>query len=217
MNRREFSAATACVLGASAFGLPGAVFAQMKKPEDGTEYLSLGKRVAVDAPPGKVEVIEFFWYGCPHCNAFEPRLQAWVKKQPADVAFKRVPVAFRDEFVPQQRLYYALEAMGKVEQLHAKVFEAVHVNHEPTNREDLILAWAGKQGLDTAKFKELYDSFAVSTKARRATQLQDAFKVQGVPAIGVAGRYYTDATLSGSMDRALQVTDYLIAEARKAG
>jgi thiol:disulfide interchange protein DsbA len=95
------------------------------------------------------------------------------------------------------------------------VFRAIHSERQPINREDLIVDWAGKQGLDTAKFKELYNSFSVSSKARRATQLQDAFKVQGVPAIGVAGRYYVDGDLAGNMDRALQVTDYLIAEARK--
>ena len=216
MNRREFSAAPACVLAAAAFGLPGAVFAQVKKPEEGTEYLKLDKTVPVDAPPGKVEVIEFFWYACPHCNAFEPRLEAWLKTIPPDIAFKRVPVAFRDDFVPQQRLYYALEAMGKVDELHLKVFNAIHVNHEALNREDLIVAWVGKQGLDPAKFKELYNSFSVSSKARRATQLQDAYKVQGVPALGVAGRYYTDGTLAGNIERALQVTEYLVAEARKS-
>jgi thiol:disulfide interchange protein DsbA len=215
MNRREFSAATACVLAATAIGLPPAAFAQGKKPEEGTDYLKLSKTVAVDAPPGKVEVIEFFWYACPHCNAFEPRLEAWLKKIPPDIAFKRVPVAFRDDFVPQQRLYYALEAMGKVDELHAKVFNAIHNQHELLNREDLILAWVGKQGLDAAKFKELYNSFSVSSKARRAVQLQDAYKVQGVPALGVAGRYYTDGTVAGNIDKALQVTEYLVAEARK--
>jgi protein dithiol oxidoreductase (disulfide-forming) len=215
MNRREFSAATACVLAAAALGLPGAVFAQGKKPEEGTDYLKLGKTVAVDAPAGKVEVIEFFWYACPHCNAFEPRLEAWLKTIPPDIAFKRVPVAFRDDFVPQQRLYYALEALGKVDEMHAKVFNAIHNNHEVLNREDLILAWAGKQGLDTAKFKEMYNSFSVSSKARRAVQLQDAYKVQGVPAMGVAGRYYTDGTMAGNIDKALQVTEYLVAEVRR--
>lgn len=215
MNRRDFSAGAACVLATAALGVPGALFAQIKKPEEGTEYLALGKRVSTEAPQGKVEVIEFFWYSCPHCNTFEPRLEAWIKKQPADVVVKRVPVAFRDDFVPQQRLFYTLEAMGKLDELHAKVFQAIHANREPINKEDLILEWAGKQGLDKAKFKELYNSFAVSTKARRATQLQDAFQVQGVPAIGIAGRYYTDGTLAGNMDRALQVTDYLVAEARK--
>ena len=216
MNRREFSAGTACVLAAAALGLPGALFAQAKQPEEGTEYLTLGKIVPVDAPPGKVEVIEFFWYACPHCNAFEPRLDAWIRKQPADVVVKRVPVAFRDDFVPQQRLFYVLEAMGKLDQLHAKVFQAVHVNREPLNREELILDWAAKQGLDPAKFKELYNSFSVSSKARRATQLQDAYKVQGVPSLGIAGRYYTDGTIARTMERALQVTDHLVAEARKS-
>jgi thiol:disulfide interchange protein DsbA len=210
MNRREFSAATACVLAATALELPGAVFAQGKKPVDGTDYLKLDKIVPVDAPPGKVEVIEFFWYACPHCNALEPRLEAWLKTLPADVAFKRVPVAFRDDFVPQQRLYYALEAMGKVDELHAKVFNAIHVNHEALNREDLIVAWVGKQGLDAAKFKEFYNSFSVSSKARRATQLQDAYKVQGVPSFGIAGRYYVEG------ERSLQTVDYVVMEARKA-
>jgi thiol:disulfide interchange protein DsbA len=216
MNRREFSLAAAGVLATAALGLPGAAFAQAKKPQDGADYVTLDQRVAADVAPGKVEVIEFFWYACPHCNVFEPSFDGWMKKQPADVVVKRVPVAFRDDFVPQQRLYYTLEALGKVEELHPKVFQAVHGNRDPMNREDLILAWAGKQGLDQGRFKEVYNSFSVASKVRRATQLQDAYKVQGVPSLGIAGRYYTDATLAGSMNRALQVTDYLLAEARKS-
>ena len=216
MNRREFSAAAACVLAATALGVPGAVLAQGKKPAEGGDYLVLDNRVGVDAPPGKVEVIEFFWYSCPHCNAFEPRLEAWIRKQAADVAVKRVPVAFREDFVPQQRLFYTLEAMGKLDELHAKVFRAIHSEQQPLNKEGLILDWARKQGLDEAKFKELYSSFSVASKARRAQQLQDAYKVQGVPALGIAGRYYTDGTLAGNMERALQVTDYLVAEVRKS-
>ena len=216
MNRREFSVAAACMVGAAALGLPAAVFAQSRKPEDGTDYIALDQRVNTDAPAGKVEVIEFFWYSCPHCNAFEPKLNAWSRKLPPDVVLKRVPVAFRDDFVPQQRLYYTLEALGKVDELHSKVFHAIHVERKPMNREDAIVEWAGQQGLDKAKFKELYNSFSVSSKARRASQLQDAFKVQGVPALGVAGRYYTDGTMAGTLDRSLQVADYLIAEARKS-
>ncbi len=216
MNRREFSAGAACVLGAAAMGLPGAVFSQIKKPDEGVEYLSLEKRVNVDAPPGKVEVIEFFWYSCPHCNAFEPRLEAWIKRQPADVVIKRVPVAFRDDFVPQQRLFYTLEAMGKLDTLHNKVFQTIHgPERDGLNREEGILNWAEKQGLERVKFKELYNSFGVSSKSRRASQLQDQFKVSGVPSIGVAGRWYTDGELARNMERALQVTDYLVGEARK--
>ena len=214
MNRREFSVAAGCTLALASLGLPGSLLAQARKPED-AEYISLEKRVPVESPAGKIEVIEFFWYSCPHCNAFEPKLVNWIKKLPADVSIRRVPVAFRDSFVPQQRLFYTLEAMGKLDELHSKVFQTIHGDKQEIDKEATILAWAEKNGLDKAKFIELYNSFSVQTKARRATQLQDAYKVQGVPAIGIAGRFYTDGTLAGNMDRALQVTDYLVAELRK--
>ena len=214
MNRREFTAGAACLVGAAALGWPQLALAQPRKPEDGRDFRTLDKRVPVDAPAGKIEVIEFFWYSCPHCNAFEPRLVNWIKTAPADVVVRRVPVAFRDDFVPQQRLFYTLEAMGKLDELHGKVFEAIHVQRLPTNREESILAFAEKNGLDRAKFQELYNSFSVSSKARRATQLQNAYAVEGVPALGIAGRYYTDGSLAGNMDRALQVVDHLVAEAR---
>jgi len=215
MNRREFSVGTTCLLAAAGLGLPNLVWAQ-GKPEEGREYKALDKKVPTEAPAGKVEVVEFFWYSCPHCNAFEPQLEGWVKKLPADVSFRRVPVAFRDDFVPQQRLYYTLEAMGKVDELHRKVFNAIHVEKQPTAKEDQILAWAQKNGLDPAKFKEIYNSFSVQTKARKASQLQEAFQVEGVPALGVAGRWYTDGSMAGNMPHALQVTDFLVAEARKS-
>ncbi|HEX2544530.1 MAG TPA: thiol:disulfide interchange protein DsbA/DsbL, partial [Ramlibacter sp.] len=102
MNRREFSAATAAVWGATALALPGLSFAQARQPQEGKDYRRLDKTVAVEAPAGRIEVVEFFWYACPHCHAFEPKLVAWLKKQSPDVAFRRVPVAFRDDFVPQQ-------------------------------------------------------------------------------------------------------------------
>lgn len=215
MNRRDFSQGAACLAALGALGLPGLAFAQ-KPPEDGREYRTLNQRVPVEAPADKIEVIEFFWYSCPHCNRFEPQLVEWIKRQPADVVVRRVPVAFRDDFVPQQRLFYTLEALGKLDELHHKVFETVHVQRLATNREDSILAFAEKNGLDRAKFQELYNSFAVSSKARRAVQLQDAYRVEGVPALGIAGRYYTDGSMAGNMDRALQVTDHLVAQARKA-
>ena len=214
MNRRKFSALAAGAVAVAAFW-PELLLAQGKLPQDGVDYLTLEKRVNVDAPAGKVEVIEFFWYSCPHCNAFEPKLEAWIRKLPSDVVMRRIPVGFRDEFVPQQRLYYALEAMGKLDELHTKVFHAIHQDRLALNREDLIAAWIEKQGIDPAKFRETYNSITTSSKVRRATQVQDAFKVDGVPAIGVQGRYYTDAALAGNMDRALQITDFLMAQVRK--
>lgn len=210
MQRRTFAAG----LAAGTLALP-ALAQSPKKPAEGTEYRALQQPAPVEAPAGKIEVVEFFWYSCPHCNAFEPALEAWSKKLPADVVLRRVPVAFRDNFVPQQRLFYVLEAMNRLD-LHGKVFQAIHGERQPTNREDTILEWAQKNGLDRAKFQELYNSFSVQTKTRRATQLQDAYRVEGVPALGVAGRFYTDGEMSGNMGRALQVVDFLIGEARRA-
>lgn len=214
MKRREFSLAAAAVLAPALLGT-GAASAQPAAPREGKDYLVLGKRAPTDAPPGKVELIEFFWYSCPHCNAFEPSLEAWLKNLPKDVSFKRVPVAFRDDFAPQQRLFYTLEALNKVDEYQAKVFRAVHTERLPLTTDEAILAWAGKQGFDMAKFTEIFRSFSVASKLRRAVQLQDAYKVEGVPSLGIAGLYYTDGSLAGTMERALQVTDYLIAEARK--
>lgn len=216
MKRRQFSISAASVMTASAFAVAApAALAQGRKPEEGVDYLSIGKPAPVEAPAGKIEVVEFFWYSCPHCNAFEPKLEAWIRNAPKDVVVRRVPVAFRDDFVPQQRLFYTLEALNKVDEIHRKVFTAIHAERQALNTQDSIANWAEKQGLDKAKFVELYNSFSVSTKARRASQLQEAFKVQGVPALGIAGRFYTDGSLAQNMDRALGVTDYLIAEVRK--
>jgi thiol:disulfide interchange protein DsbA len=158
--------------------------------------------------------VEFFWYSCGHCNAFEPMLKAWVKRLPKDVAFRRVPVAFRDDFAPQQRLYFVLEAMGLLDQLHERVFAAIHVQKLNLSKGDAIIDWVAKQGVDAAKFTAQYNSFSIATKATRATQLQNAYKVEGVPALGVAGRFYTDATSAGSMERALQVVDALVTGVR---
>ena len=214
MKRREFTLAMASSTAALSTGVARA---QGKKPEDGSEYISLDRRVPVEAPAGKIEVIEFFWYDCPHCNAFEPRLESWLKNLPKDIAFKRVPVAFRDDFVPQQRLYYVLEALGRVDEMQLKVFNYRHAERQQVNTAETIAVFAEKNGIPRAKFMELYNSFSVSAKAARATQLMQAYKVEGVPALGIAGRYYTDGSLAQSMERALQVTDYLIAEVRKNG
>jgi thiol:disulfide interchange protein DsbA len=215
MKRREFSKAGLAVSTLGLATLPQAQ-AQGRPLQAGTDYLVLDKPAGVEAPAGKIEVVEFFWYACPHCNQFEPRLEEWVKRLPKDVAFRRAPVAFRNDFVPLQKLYYTLEALNLVETLHRKAFYAIHVEKQQLNRDETVLAWLVKQGVDKAKLDETYNSFAVSTKVRKATQLQDAYKLAGVPALGIHGRFYTDGTLAQSMDRALVVTDHLLAEQRKA-
>jgi thiol:disulfide interchange protein DsbA len=184
--------------------------------KEGKDYNKLERPLLSDTGTGKIEVIEFFWYSCPHCNAFEPTFANWVKTASKDLTIRRMPVAFNDSFAPQQRLFFALEALNLLETIHAKVFTAVHVEKQALNTEASILAWVEKQGVDKTKFAEAYKSFGMTSKLRRAVQLQNEFKVEGVPSLGIAGRFYTDGSMAGSMERALQVTDALLAQVRQA-
>jgi len=213
MQRRHFSLA-ATSLGLLPFA-PGAM-AQGAAPKPG-EFLTLGKPAPVDAPAGKIEVVEFFSYNCPHCAAFEPRLEQWVKQLPANVVFRRIPVPFvGNDVEAKQRMYYALDAMGKVDQFQLAIFRAIHTEKQRLFGDEAILAWADKQqGLDGKKFAEMFKSFGVAGKAKRATQMTEAYKVAGVPALGIAGRWYVDGELAGSLEGALRTADGLIAEARK--
>ena len=211
MNRRDFSATTVCALAASSLSAPA--WAQVAAPKEGKEYTRLSKPAPVDAPAEKVEVVEFFWYNCPHCNEFEPTLDVWLKSAPQIIAFRRVPIAFNASFAPQQKLYYALEGLGKVDELHVKLFRAIHVEKQNLAKEDAIFAWIAKQpGMDLVKFKEMFNSFSVSNQVRKASQLQEAYGVDGVPSMGVAGRYYTDGTMAGSMPAMLKVVGALVAK-----
>jgi thiol:disulfide interchange protein DsbA len=191
-------------------------WAQAALFKSGKDYLTLERPLPAEAGSDKIEVIEFFWYSCPHCNLFEPSFAQWVKNAPKDVVVRRIPVAFRDDFAPQQRLFFTIEALNLMETLHPKVFAAIHVEKLVLNTDASVLAWAEKQGVDKAKFNEVYKSFGVASKLKRAVQLQNDFKVEGVPSLGVAGRYYIDGTLAGSMDRALKVAESLIAQSRSA-
>lgn len=216
MKRRDFSLAAATVGVAPFIASTGAHAQGAFKA--GTDYIQLKKPAPVDAPAGKVEVLEFFSYNCPHCAEFEPRLEAWLKKLPANASFRRVPVPFvGNDVESKQRLYYTLEAMGKVDEFQDRIFVAIHKQRQPIMGDAAILDWASKQpGLDGQKFAEMYKSFTVSGKIKRATQLTNDYQVGGVPALGVAGRYYVDGELARSLDRALQITEYLIGQAAKA-
>lgn len=185
-------------------------------PVSGKDYTVLSTAQPTDVPAGKIEVIEFFWYGCPHCNAFEPTLDAWQKKLPADIVFRRVPVAFREIYAPQQQIFYALEAMGKVDAMHRRVFYAIHNDRQRLEKVDEIAAFMEKNGIDKAKFLEVFNSFSVQTKAKQATRLAEGYKIDGVPAMGIHGRFFTSGTLAGSPEKALAVTEYLVQTLRKA-
>jgi protein dithiol oxidoreductase (disulfide-forming) len=216
MKRREF---TAKLLVATAGGaaIGQAALSQVQgTPAEGKQYVRLSQPLPA-ATGGKIEVVEFFWYGCPHCNEFEPMLDAWAKKLPPDVQFRRVPVAFREEpFGAHQRIFYALEAMGQLDAMHRKVFYAIHNDRARLDKPADISEFMAKNGLDGAKFLDIYNSFSVQTKARQAKQLSESYKIDGVPALGIHGRYYTSGSLAGSNDKALAVAEFLIQQARKS-
>jgi thiol:disulfide interchange protein DsbA len=201
-------------LAGSAPLIPHAVRAQ-GAPVEGKDYARLAQPIAMPAT-GKVEVVEFFGYWCPHCHAFEPVLEAWVQKLPADVAFRRVPVAFSAPQVSYQKIYLALEAMGQVGAMHRKVFTAMHVQKQRLDNESDIVALMTANGIDGAKFSETFKSFTVASKANQAKQLADAYRIDGVPTLGIHGRYFTSPSLAGGQEQALRVTDYLIQRTRKA-
>ena len=212
MNRRHWTR-TCAALGL--FAAAGAR-AQGNAPVEGRDYVRLIPPAAVPAG-GKIDVIEFFSYGCPHCYTFEPMLEAWVKKLPADVAFRRVPAAFNAPFEGYAKLYYALEAMGLMETMHKRVFAAIHVQRQRLDKDADLAALVQSAGGDGAKFVDAYKSFGVATKVRQGKQLAEAYKIDGVPTLGIHGRWFTSGSLAGGHDRALAVADQLIARARKPG
>lgn len=210
ITRRQLSALTL------AAGLsPLTLRAQGNAPQEGQQYVKLAQPVRTSAAPGQVEVVGFFWYGCPHCFALETPLEGWIKRLPADVAMRRVPVGFGPLHQVHQRLFYALEAQGLLEALHRKVFQQIHVARQPLNTDAQIAAFVNAQGQDGAKLVQTMQAFGVITKAKQAQQLSEGYRIDGVPALGVAGRWYTSVAMAGGPERVFAVADHLIAQARK--
>ncbi len=214
MKRRDFSlqlAATGLGLGVAG---PGRA---QGAPVEGRNYVKLNTPAPVSVAAGdkKVEVVEFFGYWCPHCYAFESTLEAWVKRLPADVSFRRVPVAFGVPQQPLQKAYFALEDLGQINNLHRKIFAAIHQQNKRLGSESEIFEFVGAQGVDMSKFREAFGSFSVNTRATRARQLSQDYKIDGVPTLGVHGRFFTSGSLSGGNDRMVAVADFLIDRIRR--
>jgi len=209
MNRRHF-----LVAASGSFSAPASVLAQERFVE-GQHYATLAQRQPT-RDPKQVEVLEFFAYGCGHCNAFEPALDAWQKKLPPTVLFRRIPVAFRASFAVQQRLYFTLEALGLVEQLHRKVFHAIHVERQALDTSKEIADFVARIGVDAKMFMQTLDSFGVSAKAKQASTLVSGYKIEGTPSIGVDGRWLTSGSMAGSNERSLAVVDHLLGLARRS-
>ena len=163
---------------------------------------------------GKIEVLEFFSYACPHCATLDPSLETWAKRQPVDVKFKRVPVDGINGFNGAAALFYALEAMGQLDRLHTKIFDAFHVEHVILANPATLNKWLEKNGVDPKKFEEVLKSFSVSTKVQRARKMNLDYKIESVPTLVVNGRFKVAQT-SGP-ERLLGFVDQLIGQARAA-
>ena len=214
MNRRDFSAALAVAAGAGALLHAGGASAQDNVPVEGRDFAK------VDPPqppgtPGKIEVLEFFSYACPHCFAFEPMLEGWAHQLPADVALRRVPVPFLMNSDNFQHAYYALDSLGMVNTMQLKIFNAIHVEHLRLEKGEDIAAFVGKNGGDAAKFLAAFKSFSVATSVSKAKKMAADYKIDSVPSLVVQGRYLTSPSMAGSAPRGLGVTDQLIQRVRK--
>ncbi|MGZ5214636.1 MAG: thiol:disulfide interchange protein DsbA/DsbL [Caldimonas sp.] len=226
LDRRAFS------IGLVGSGLTGGLAAlaaepPARAPAEGVNYVRLEQPLPA-ATRGRIEVVEFFWYECPYCNAFEPALEAWSKRLPADVDLHRVPVWFQEvPFAAQQRLYYTLETLGLVATLHRRVFATIHHDRARLRTPEDMAAFALKNGADPIKFMSTYGSAEVLALTQKARQLAEAYKIDAVPAMGVQGRYYTNGNLANTglpakgpvvgNERLLGVVDALVARVRAAG
>ena len=192
-------------LAAAPWLTPLSTFAQKAPP-----YLELNPPLPVESA-GKIEVLEFFWYGCIHCYNLEPKLETWLKKVPSDVEFRRVPPVFNQRWAHDATLFYAFEAMGVLDKLHRPFFDAIHRERLRTDNWQELSAWLGKHGIDAKKFEATAKSFGVQAKMKRAIRLTTDYKIDGTPAMAVHGRYTVP-----SSEAMLDTVNELVAAVRKS-
>jgi thiol:disulfide interchange protein DsbA len=196
---------------AGMFMLTGVLAAE--PAEEGFDYTRLSTPLPVET--GKqIEVVEFFWYRCPHCSQLEPGLEAWAKKLPADVKLRPVPGVLNQSWLPAAKIYYALADLGALNRLHGKVFDAYHQDKLDLDDEGELMDWVKKQGLDPARFRSSYNSFSTQTRAMRGAQEARAAGITGVPALMVDGKYVTSVSMTATEGRLFEVLDQLIQRAR---
>lgn len=171
---------------------------------EGKDYVRLPTPIPPETP-GQVEVVEMFWYGCPHCYDLEPTVAAWLQRKPESVKFTKMPIAFGSSWEPGARAYYAAESLGALDKLHKPLFEAFHQRRSLTNVDELA-AFAAEHGVDAEAFRNAYNSFQTETKLQRGNQLAKRYGVKGVPAVIVNGEYEVRSP------QVFEVVDFLIAQ-----
>jgi len=219
MRALRFALIAASLVASTAFASP-------TDPKNGVEYVTLAQPQPTQTTGKKVEVIEFFMYHCPHCNALEPSFEQWVKKQGDNIVLKRIPLPFTGANDPEAHLYLTLEALGRLPDMHQKVFDAVHKQHIRLFDDKAIVDWVSKNGVDVKTFMAAWNSFGVMTKLHRLPQLVNEYKVDGVPTVVIDGKYQTSpAIVANSVKTSsesvlfpatLQVMDVLVARAAKS-
>lgn len=178
--------------------------------DEGIDYRLVEKPQRAEAGDG-VEVLEFFWYGCPHCYHLEPDLKRWLAKQPEDVEFRRMPAANSARWINHARAFFAAELIGELDKLHEPLFKALQEERRPLFSDEQIVAFAAEQGIDEEAFRRAYESFPVDMQVRKSADLADRYQITGVPALVVNGAYVTSPTQTGSRARTFEVVDALIA------
>jgi len=198
-----------CCLALAAITLPAAA----QEIKRGIDYRVIPQQPV--ASGDKIEVIDFFWYGCPYCNELQPHLERWRKTAPADVVLRRVPVVRHDNWGPHARIYYALETLGEVERLHLQVYHGYHVEDLYMSKPEVMLEWATKHGIDREKWLAAYNAPDMAQKIERAKELTKLYDIQGTPSIVVDGRYLTSTSMTPNVAAIIPVLDGLIRLARQ--
>jgi thiol:disulfide interchange protein DsbA len=203
--------AACCALLLSSALLPAIASAQQPVRADIDYRVIKPQPVAV---AGRIEVIDFFWYGCPHCNNLQPALERWIGNKPADVLVRRIPAILRDSWAPHARIYYTLEALGEVERLHQRVYHGYHVEELHMSKPEVMSAWAQRNGIDRERWEQAYDSPEVRRKVEEAAKLTRAYQVTGTPSLVVNGRYLTSGSMAESLNRVVDIVDGLVHKVR---
>lgn len=163
----------------------------------------------------KIEVLEFFWYGCPHCYSLNPLLKTWLTNLPSDIEFRYVPAIFRPNWVAGAKIFYAIETLGITAALHDKIYDAIHRDKIDLNNESILFDWIEKQGVDRKKFENTYNSFAIQNQVAKSTEMSRQYQLTGVPALVINGKYVTSGKMGGTPQDTIKTLEALIEKARK--
>ncbi len=194
-------------------GLVGTAQAQEVRARQNIDYRLISPQPVETGD--RIEVIDFFWYGCPYCNELQPALDDWDRRKPADVALRRVPAILKDNWAPHARIYYTLELLGEAGRLHQKVYLSYHVEELPMSKPDVMEQWAVKNGIERRRWLDAYYSPEVDARVARAQELAKRYEVQGTPTVVVDGRYLTSSSMTPSVRGVILVVEDLIRLARQ--